>query len=165
LRAILPDQGLRAARLRWAADDGDAAWRIEGLTSNATGGVVPRAIRLAVADGRTAEEAAAAGRLSIALELTTSEGASARIPLDRYGALPPPLPVRLVKHPLLEATLPFDLSLRPSSEVVLQTYEVPLSDAAAIDPTFRPERLASVAVVPAAGPAGDLWLAEVVLAD
>jgi hypothetical protein len=82
------------------------------------------------------------------------------VSLDRYGALPPPLAVRLVKHDLLSTGLPFDLALTSPAEVVLQTYKIPVADLAAAAPGLRPRAIESVAIRPLDGQGGVLWVGE-----
>ena len=80
------------------------------------------------------------------------------IPLERFGALPPPLPVRLAKHELLATMAGIDLSVRSSSEIVLQTYEVPLSAFVEVDPAFDPAQLSAITVEVARTDAGAIWI-------
>jgi len=90
----------------------------------------------------------------------TAGGVTVRVPLDDIGALPPPLPVRLAKHDALAALAGVDLAVRSESEIVVQTYDIPLSSFASVDPSFRPGRLTEVAVEIARTTAGAVWITE-----
>ena len=53
-----------------------------------------------------------------------------------------------------------DLSVRSPNEIVLQTYEIPLSAFSEVDPSFDPEQLAAIAVEVPRTSGGSIWLAE-----
>jgi hypothetical protein len=115
-----------------------------------------------LADGRTVEAGGGPPTpLRVALELVTTDGQRALIPLDRYGTVPPPLAVRLVKPDVVTIGLPVDLTLRSPAEVVLQTYAVSIDDVMASQPGLRPERIESLAIRPLGPEAGALWVGEV----
>jgi hypothetical protein len=154
LRALQPDQGMRGTLLSWEAGEGAASWTIAGLDTIAE----PTGIRIGLADGRSAE---AAGGTTMSVHIrATAGGVTVRVPLDDLGALPPPLPVRLAKHDALAALAGVDLAVRSPSEIVVQTYEVPLSSFVAADPAFDPGMLTEVAVEVPRVIAGALWITE-----
>lgn len=157
LRALQSDQGIRATRLSWTAGTGAAAWSIAGQAGLAGPGEPASALRIALADGRTTEEAT--GPLPISVRVEAGD-ASVAIPLATFGALPPPLPVQLAKHDLLASVAGIDLSVRAESEVVLQTYELPLSAFMELDPTFDPAQLERFSIEVARDGGGALWIAE-----
>jgi hypothetical protein len=154
LRALQPDQGMRGTLLSWEAGEGAASWTIAGLDTIAE----PTGIRIGLADGRSAE---AAGGTTMSVHIrATAGGVTVRVPLDDLGALPPPLPVRLAKHDALAALAGVDLAVRSPSEIVVQTYEFPLSSFVAADPAFDPGMLTEVAVEVPRVIAGALWITE-----
>ncbi len=158
LRALQPEQALRGTLLTWSAGDGTASWRIDGFDRVRDGDAPPSALRIALADGRALDESDGVS-LPVAIR-AMSDGRSVRLPIDRFGALPPPLPVRLAKHDLLAAVAGIDLTVRSESEVVLQTYEIPLSAFAEADPTWDPAGLQAVTVELPRTQSGALWIAE-----
>lgn len=158
LRALQANQARTATLLTWGAGEGVASWAIEGLDRVAAEHGPSSGIRLALADGRSAGDEHAG---SLAVTVRAVAGAVAvRLPIERFGALPPPLPVRLAKHDVLAALSGLDLSVRSPSEVVLQTYEIPLAAFAALDPGFDPAALSEVAVEVDRSGDGAIWIAE-----
>jgi hypothetical protein len=159
LRALQREQAMRGTFLRWTAGSGQATWDLAGLDA------VPKpgsgdwdAIRVAIADGR---DPATSDAVSIPVVIhAEAGGVVVDLPLDRFGALPPPLPVHLVKHDLLVATAGMDVSVWSQAEVVLQTYEVPLSAFTEADPEFDPGALASLGLTVSRATDGALWIAE-----
>lgn len=74
------------------------------------------------------------------VELTTSDGRIARLPLSRFGVLPPPLKVRFTKIPMLDES-----AYKKAAEPVLQSMSLPLSAfTAAAAPGFDPARLTRI---------------------
>lgn len=65
---------------------------------------------------------------AIVVEVISSGGDTARVPLSQYGSLPVPQQARIWRIPLL------DRWLMPESETVLQSFEIPLSDFEAVRP-------------------------------
>ena len=165
LRALQPDQGTRAVRIAWSAGEGAAAW---GLTGLAATGLAASAIdiRIALANGSEPSPAGEPGTsLDPVVELTSFDGVSVSLPLDRWGALPPPLVVDLTKNDLLTGLAGIDLSVRSPVERVLQTYVMPLAAFEAVDPAFLADRLDAIHVRIDRASAGALWIAEVGLGD
>ena len=142
--------------MTWEAGSGLASWTLGGLGRVVSAGTPPVALSVAIADGR-APNATEATPLAITIRATAG-GVSVAVPLERLGALPPPLPVRLAKHDLLAATAGIDLSVRSPSEIVLQTYEVPLSAFAEVDPAIDPAQLSAITVEVARTGAGAIWI-------
>jgi hypothetical protein len=70
------------------------------------------------------------------------------------------MPVRLAKHDALNVMAGIDLSVRSSSEIVLQTYHVPLSAFVEADPSFDPAQLSAVSVEVARASRGAIWITE-----
>ena len=158
LRALQPEQALRGTLLTWSAGDGNASWRIHGLDRVRAGDAAPSALRIALADGRSLDESDSIP-VPVAIR-AVSDGRSVRLPIDRFGALPPPLPVRLAKHDLLAAVAGVDLTVRAESEVVLQTYEIPLAAFTEADPAWDPADLQAMIVEVPRTLSGALWIAE-----
>lgn len=165
LRALQPDQGTRGVRIAWSAGEGAAAW---GLTGLAATGLAASAtdIRIALANGSEPSPDGEPGpSLDPIVELTTIDGASVGLRLDRWGALPPPLVVDLTKSDLLTGLAGIDLSVRSPVERVLQTYVIPLAAFEAVDPEFHADRLDAIHLRIGRAGAGALWIAEVGLGD
>ena len=156
LRALQPDQGMLGLRLRWSAGRGEAAWSLRGLATLARSGQ-PTELRLSIANGSDP----GSGSLDPLVELTTTDGVSVALPLSRWGALPPPLTVSLVKNDLLASISGVDLSMRSPVERVLQTYAIPFADYEAANPAFDPAKVDSVRLRIDRARPGALWIAEV----
>ena len=147
---------MRGTRLAWSAGSGAAVWQLDGLETVMT--KAPSAIRIAVADGRRVEDSDGVP-LPVFVRLTAGP-TSVRLPLSSVGAVPPPLPVRLLKHDLLADVAGMDVSVRAASEIVLQTYELPLAMITATAPGLELEALTSMAVEVDRTADGALWIAE-----
>jgi dienelactone hydrolase len=158
LRALLPDQGTRAVELTWSGAGPPAAWEIHGI-EDAVATAQPVAIQVSLANGAL-DATADAAPLDLLVELSTTDGVTVALPRSRWGALPPPLKVQLVKDELLAALSSMDLARGAPVERVLQTYEIPLADYAAADPRFRPDRLSAMRLVVDGRTPGCLWVAE-----
>jgi len=63
------------------------------------------------------------------IELESRDGATAELPLSRFGALMPPFKARLLKLQFMD-----DFAYKKSSEPVFQTFEIPVADFPNIDP-------------------------------
>lgn len=74
--------------------------------------------------------------IDLTIELATSDGAVARLPLSHVHPLQPILKVTFTKWPYWER-----VRFKSATEPVLQTYEIPLSDFVAANPAFEPGRL------------------------
>ncbi|MCU0477439.1 MAG: hypothetical protein MUE92_01640 [Chloroflexi bacterium] len=182
LRGLQGTQGAKTYVLRWTAGPGSATWRLVGPDGGSSGFAADGAstLRLELANGTLAADdpdsmpgAAApsdgaqgpgsdAGMLDPAVVLTTTDGVEVSLPLSRWGALPPPLPTRLVKSDLLAslaALTGLDLSMSSPVERVVQSYAIPLADFVAVDATFDPTRLASIALRLDRATPGALYLA------
>jgi dienelactone hydrolase len=159
LRALQPDQGLRGTLLTWDAGPGVASWSLQGLERSGVRATGSSALRISLADGRPVDADVTMASLPVVVA-ATSGSTTVRLPLDRFGALPPPLPVRLAKHDLLASTAGIDLSVRSASEVVLQTYAVPLAAFVEADPAFDPGGLTTLSVEIVRATDGALWIAE-----
>ncbi|HET9851665.1 MAG TPA: hypothetical protein VFP56_04055, partial [Candidatus Limnocylindrales bacterium] len=157
LRALLPDQQARGLELRWSPGGAPGAWRLEGLPAPASGAVT--GLHLALANGALESESAAV--LDLQVELTTADGITVSLPLSRWGALPPPLTVRLAKDDFLAGLSGMDLAQGAPVERVLQGYDIPFADFAALDSRFDPGRVVAAGLVVNRSEAGSLWLADV----
>lgn len=156
LRALAPDQGLLGLRLLWSAGAGEATWGLSGFRTLAeTDGATE--LRLSLANGAAPGTAA----LDPLVELVTTDGVTVALPLSRWGALPPPLTVSLVKNDLLASVSGIDLSMRSPVERVLQTYAIPLAEYAAANPAFQPSHVDAVRLRIDRAAAGGLWIAEI----
>ena len=91
-----------------------------------------------------------AAPIDLTVELADRRGNAARLPLSRYAFVQP-----RIAAPLFKAAW---LSTRPTSEVVLQTFEFPLAQFAAANPAFDLASLAEVRLVFDRTPAGLLVL-------
>lgn len=85
-----------------------------------------------------ANDSAQRQAVELTLELTDADGERAQLPLRRFAALHPPLPIRLAKLPALEAWL-----LKPA-ELVPQTIELPLAEFVRANPLFKPAHLSTL---------------------
>ena len=73
------------------------------------------------------------------IELEAANGALARLPLSRFGSLPPPLKVQFTKWPAMDRRV-----YEKPAEPVFQTFELPLSAFAAAAPGFDPATLRAI---------------------
>jgi hypothetical protein len=85
----------------------------------------------------TETEAADAAPLDLTVELVAAGGASARLPLSRFGALLPPLQSVFTRSAWTEEEY-------SAYEPVLQTFRLPLAAFAEAEPGFDPARLAAI---------------------
>jgi dienelactone hydrolase len=161
LRALQPEQAMRGLRIDWMAGDGSATWGLAGLNGAVDAPISGSTeLRFALADGSPSDT----GRskpMEVIVEVVTTSGMRASLSLSRFGALPPPLPVRLVKHELLTQMSAWDVSLRDPAERVLQSYAIPLSAFEAAEPAFRPEDIDRFELHVPRTSDGAIWLAEV----
>ncbi|HET7182367.1 MAG TPA: hypothetical protein VFI15_09070, partial [Candidatus Limnocylindrales bacterium] len=158
LRSLLPDQMTMGTELRWSAAPATATWEAHGIAT-IDGADQATALTFALANGSPAGQAA--GTLDPIIEVSTTDGVTIRLPLSHWGALPPPLAVRLVKNAVLARLSSMDLALDAPPEIVLQTYELRLTDFSAADPAFRPEHVDVLRVIVDRSTAGALWITEV----
>lgn len=77
--------------------------------------------------------------IDLTVELVTSNGSVARLPLSHVHPLQPVLKVTFTKWPYWER-----VRFKSATEPVLQTYEIPLADFTAANPTFDPGRLQQI---------------------
>jgi hypothetical protein len=164
LRALQPDQVTRAVQARWTPAADRAVWAVSGIANLQVTPDRSTEVRFALADG-TVGEGTTTPRLDIEVEVVDGDGTTVALPLDAFGALPPPLPVHLAKHDLLQATTTIDISLRTPVERVLQTYAIPLAAFAAVDPAFSVETLDAIRLRIDRSTAGALWIADLSLGD
>jgi len=94
--------------------------------------------------------------IDLTVELVAADGRSARLPLRHIRPIQPILQVTFTKWPYWER-----LRYRSSTEPVLQTYEMPLSDFAAANPDFDPGRLKQIRFRFDRTPAGVILLDDV----
>jgi hypothetical protein len=91
-----------------------------------------------------------AAPVDLTVEVRDRSGNAARLPLSRYAFVQP-----RIAAPLFKAAW---LSGRPTSEVVLQTFEFPLAQFASANPAFDPAALVEVRLIFDRTPAGLLVL-------
>ncbi len=91
--------------------------------------------------------------IDLSVELLDADGDSARVPLDRYGAIRHPL----VTHPVRRGDMEREEFARPY-EYVLQTYTVPLSDFRQATSPLDLARLRRIRLVFDRAPAGTVIL-------
>jgi hypothetical protein len=80
----------------------------------------------------------------VIVELETTGGATARLPLDQFGPLQPALPARLAKADWIARTPDYSLATGTAVEYVDQTYNLPLAAFIAAAPGFDPAELTAV---------------------
>jgi hypothetical protein len=160
LKALQPDQAMRALLVSWEARAEGVGWGYGGLGRGPCDLSAASEIRFALADARSAT-GGSLERLTGWVDATSADGVTVSLPLERFGALPPPLPVQLSKHDLLTSVAGIDVALRSPVERVLQTYAIRLSEFEVADPRFRGEDLERLGLrFEARGP-GAVYIAEV----
>jgi hypothetical protein len=99
--------------------------------------------RLAFQLGNAGEEPAPA---YVMVDLVDGNGAVASQPVNRYGTVPPPMPARLEKSRLVSKQLGYDFfpKLKTSYEVVLQSFEIPLTAFCAANPNFDATQITTI---------------------
>ena len=97
---------------------------------------------------------------AVTVELTDAAGATATLPLTRFGALLPPLPARLVKADWLLGAAGFNLTLAQPAELVPQVYDLPLAAFNAANPAFYPGELSQIRLTFTGDTGGELYLDE-----
>lgn len=90
-----------------------------------------------------------------------SDGAAARLPLNRYGPLSPPLPARLTKAEWIAGVKSYEIDVATPYERVDQTYDLPLSEFMAANPDFQPAALSAVRFLFDGETGGKLMLDEI----
>jgi hypothetical protein len=89
--------------------------------------------------GYTGDPQAGKVPIDLTVELVAADGRSARLPLGHVHPVQPILEVTFTKWPYWER-----LRYRSSTEPVLQTYEIPLSDFVQANPDFDPGQLKQI---------------------
>jgi hypothetical protein len=81
--------------------------------------------------------------LYVTLELVDAQGEVAAQPVNRFGVMPPPLPAKLEKSNQVSKALgsEFFPKLTTPYERMLQSFEIPLSAFAAVNPEFDAQRV------------------------
>ena len=92
------------------------------------------------------------------VEMQTSEGIIARLPISRFAALLPPLKVRFTKLAFLDAE-----NYKNAAEPIFQTIELPLRAFAAENPQFDPAKLKTIRLRFDRTPARVIILSEIAL--
>ena len=87
--------------------------------------------------------------IDLSIELTDAAGATARLPLSRYGPIRRPLETHILRRGDLEKK-----RFEALSELVLQSYSLPLRDFSEQNPQLDPSRLRTVRLVFDRTPAG-----------
>lgn len=85
----------------------------------------------------------------------------ARLPLDQFGPLPPPLPAQLTKAGWIAAMPSYEIETATPYERVDQTYDLPLSAFVAANGAFRPEDLTGIRFVFDGETSGKVMLDEI----
>ena len=83
-----------------------------------------------------------AAPVDFSVELQDAAGATARLPLSRFGILPPPFKVRFTKLAAMDS-----VAYNKASEPVFQTIDLPLSAFAAATKNFDPAKLKTIRLV------------------
>jgi dienelactone hydrolase len=78
----------------------------------------------------------------LTVELVDAAGVAARVPLSAYGAVRRPLPVQILRRRGRDRA-----NFADTTELVLQTYVIPLADGVRAEPRFDPARLATIRLV------------------
>lgn len=73
------------------------------------------------------------------VELQTTDGATARLPLSRFGILPPPFKVRFTKLAMMD-----DAAYQKASEPIFQTIDLPLNAFAEQTKGFDPAKVGTI---------------------
>lgn len=94
------------------------------------------------------------------VEVETSMGETARLPLSASGPILPTLPAHLVKANWLAGMNGFPAKIAPE-EIVLQSYSLPLADFQAANPALVLDQIQSIRFVFDGNAAGAIYLAEV----
>jgi dienelactone hydrolase len=148
------DQANKAAFLKWEkAEPEDALQKADFTITLPTG---TTSLKPVTADTRlrfalaTADEKA--DPIDVAVRLDGTDDTSATVPLSHVG---PPVPIRISKLPWLEGTL-----LKPF-EVVLQTYEIPLSEFRKVNGKLDVSRLQRIAFLFDRQHAGTVYLDDI----
>jgi len=98
--------------------------------------------------------------LELSIELVDAEGTSARLPLNRYGVVRRPIEVTVLKRKGRDKS-----NFASRSELIPQTFTVPLADFQAVAPRFDPSRLVTIRWVFDGTRAGTVVLTDVGLSN
>ena len=98
--------------------------------------------------------------LELSIELVDAAGTAARLPLSRYGVVRRPIEVTVLKRKGRDKT-----SFASQSELIPQTFTLPLADFRAAAPGFDPSRLASIRWVFDGTRAGTVVLTDIGLSN
>jgi hypothetical protein len=132
----VPNRGLR---LEWAAG-GDPAYIIHLPEGAGAKWRLSPDHTLSFTIGNLME-AGTPGRIWVEVE---SAGEVARLPLDQFGPLQPPLPAKLTKADWIAAMPDYGIDTATPYERVDQTYDLPLAAFGAANPDFQPGALSAV---------------------
>jgi len=98
---------------------------------------------------------------AVEVELTSTNGATARLPLANFGPLPPPLPAHLAKAEWVAASRGIEMTLATPYERVDQTYDLPLAAFVAANADFAPAQLATITLLFDGAAVGRVMLDEI----
>lgn len=149
--------------------DGETPQRNTALRL-AWAGAGEAALRLDVPGGTRADDALMLdvgvlddlpGPAAVWVEVVDAAGHRVRLPLTRFGALHPRLPVQVMKWAWLSELMDLDRKTVRTSEDLLQTYALPLAAFAEAEAAFDAAQLAEVAVVFEADGAGGVWVDQI----
>jgi hypothetical protein len=98
---------------------------------------------------------------AVEVELTSANGATARLPLAGFGPVPPPLPAKLAKAEWVASTPGIEMTLETPYERVDQTFDLPLAAFVAVNPDFDPARLSNISFLFDGAAAGAMRVDEI----
>jgi hypothetical protein len=98
--------------------------------------------------------------LELSIELVDAAGTAARLPLGRYGVVRRPIEVTVLKRRGRDKT-----NFASQSELIPQTFTVPLADFRVVTPGFDPSRLATIRWVFDGTRAGTVLLTDIGLSN
>jgi dienelactone hydrolase len=98
---------------------------------------------------------------AVEVELTSANGATARLPLANFSPLQPALPAQLVKAEWVAASPGMEMALATPYERVDQTFDLPLAAFTATNPDFEPGQISAVSFLFDGTTAGEIRLDEI----
>lgn len=99
--------------------------------------------------------------IDVIVELETTGGQVARLPLSHFGPVYPPLPAQLLKADWLRPLPGYEIGLETEFERVLQTYTLPLTAFQEVNPAWLPGAIESIRFLFDGTSAGALYLDQV----
>ena len=150
----------QAVSLAWKRDSTDVipAYRLalpSGLASSWSLGPASTLDILAAAEEGVDSLAVPGAAVDLSLRLTDARGIEASVPLSKYAPIRKPLDIRVLRRNLDET------NFGETSELVLQSYTVPLADFRTMTPELDLSDLAEVALVFDLTPSGALIVDDI----